>query len=59
MFASSASRKLCRHWLTLIQINETPEPLWCPQPVEGCNIVADSPYARIFGLPLGHFGLVY
>ena len=35
------------------------QPLWCPPPVDGCNIVADSPYARIFGLPLGYFGVVY
>ena len=35
------------------------QPLWCPPPIDGCNIVADSPYARIFGLPLGYFGLVY
>ncbi len=35
------------------------QPLWCPPPVDGCNIVADSPYGRIFGLPLGYFGLVY
>jgi uncharacterized membrane protein len=35
------------------------QPLWCPPPIDGCNIVADSPYARIFGLPLGYFGLVF
>jgi len=35
------------------------QPLWCPPPIDGCNIVASSPYARIFGLPLGYFGLVY
>lgn len=35
------------------------QPLWCPPPIDGCNIVADSPYARIFNLPLGYFGLVY
>jgi uncharacterized membrane protein len=35
------------------------QPLWCPPPIDGCNIVADSPYARIFGLPLGYFGLIY
>jgi uncharacterized membrane protein len=34
-------------------------PLWCPPPIDGCNIVASSPYARIFDLPLGYFGLVY
>ncbi len=35
------------------------QPLWCPPPIDGCNIVASSPYARAFGLPLGYFGLVY
>ena len=33
--------------------------LWCPPPINGCNIVADSPYARIVDVPLGYFGLVY
>jgi uncharacterized membrane protein len=33
--------------------------LWCPPPIDGCNVVANSPYARIFGVPLGYFGLVY
>lgn len=35
------------------------QPLWCPPPVDGCNAVAASPYARIFGLPIGYYGLVY
>jgi uncharacterized membrane protein len=34
-------------------------PLWCPPPINGCNEVASSPYARIFDLPLGYFGVVY
>jgi uncharacterized membrane protein len=33
--------------------------LWCPPPVGGCNEVAHSPYARIFDLPVGYFGVVY
>jgi uncharacterized membrane protein len=37
----------------------TGRPLWCPPPIDGCNIVAGSPYTRIFGMPLGYFGLVY
>jgi uncharacterized membrane protein len=37
----------------------TDQPLWCPPPIDGCNIVAASPYARIFGMPLGYFGLIY
>ena len=34
-------------------------PLWCPPPIDGCNTVASSPYAQIFGLPVGYFGVVY
>ena len=37
----------------------TGQPLWCPPPIGGCNIVAASPYARIFGLPIGYYGLVF
>jgi uncharacterized membrane protein len=33
--------------------------LWCPPPIDGCNTVASSPYARIFDIPLGYLGLVY
>ena len=33
--------------------------LWCPPPIDGCNEVAASPYARIFELPVGYFGVVY
>jgi len=33
--------------------------LWCPPPIDGCNIVANSPYARIADIPLGYLGLVY
>jgi uncharacterized membrane protein len=35
------------------------QALWCPPPINGCNEVANSPYARIFGLPVGYFGVVY
>jgi hypothetical protein len=35
------------------------EPLWCPPPINGCNEVASSPYARVFDLPVGYFGVVY
>jgi hypothetical protein len=31
------------------------QSLWCPI-VEGCNTVAQSPYARILGVPLSYFG---
>ena len=33
--------------------------LWCPPPIDGCNTVVSSPYAHIFGLPLGYFGVAY
>ena len=33
--------------------------LWCPPPIEGCNTVANSPYARIFDVPLGYLGVAY
>ena len=33
--------------------------LWCPPPINGCNEVAASPYARIFNLPVGYYGVVY
>ena len=35
------------------------QPLWCPPPIDGCNIVAASPYAYVFGMPLGYLGCVY
>jgi uncharacterized membrane protein len=37
----------------------TDQMLWCPPPIDGCNTVASSPYARLFGVPLGYFGVVY
>ena len=37
----------------------TAQALWCPPPIDGCNIVAQSPYARIFGVPLGYFGVIF
>lgn len=35
------------------------QALWCPPPVGGCNEVAHSPYARIFDLPVGYYGVIY
>ena len=35
------------------------QELWCPAPINGCNEVASSPYARIFDLPVGYYGVVY
>jgi uncharacterized membrane protein len=37
----------------------TGQQLWCPPPIDGCNIVASSPYARVADVPLGYFGFVY
>jgi uncharacterized membrane protein len=37
----------------------TGQLLWCPPPIDGCNTVASSPYARVVDVPLGYFGLVY
>jgi uncharacterized membrane protein len=33
--------------------------LWCPPPINGCNIVLQSPYGRIYGVPIGYFGLLF
>ena len=33
--------------------------LWCPPPINGCNEVAASAYARILDLPVGYYGVVY
>jgi uncharacterized membrane protein len=35
------------------------QALWCPPPINGCNEVANSPYARIFDVPVGYYGVVY
>lgn len=37
----------------------TGQALWCPPPIDGCNTVANSPYARVFGIPLGYLGVVF
>jgi uncharacterized membrane protein len=44
--------------LYVAQGSYTGQALWCPI-IEGCNTVVNSPYARIFGMPLSYFGLVY
>jgi uncharacterized membrane protein len=36
----------------------TGEPLWCPI-IDGCNVVVNSPYARVFGVPMAYFGFIY
>jgi uncharacterized membrane protein len=40
------------------QASYTGRPLWCPL-IEGCNTVTQSPYARIVGVPLSYFGLIF
>ena len=35
------------------------QPLWCPPPINGCNEVANSVYARIYDVPVGYYGVVY
>ena len=36
----------------------TGQPLWCPI-IDGCNAVVNSPYSRVFGLPMAYFGFIY
>ena len=57
----------CMLALTLIGIavalyvakgNYTGQPLWCPI-IDGCNVVVNSPYSRIFGVPMSYFGFIY
>src|SRR5262249_25846276 len=38
--------------------NYTGQPLWCPI-IDGCNVVVNSPYSRIFGVPMAYFGFIY
>lgn len=38
----------------------TDTPLVCgPGVLEGCNAVAQSPYSKLFGIPLGLYGVVF
>jgi uncharacterized membrane protein len=57
----------CMLALTLIGIgvalyvargNYTGQPLWCPI-IDGCNAVVNSPYSRVFGVPMSYFGFIY
>jgi uncharacterized membrane protein len=32
--------------------------LWCPI-LDGCNAVINSPYSRVFGMPMSYFGFIY
>ena len=38
--------------------NYTGQPLWCPI-IDGCNTVLNSPYSRVFGVPMSYFGFIY
>jgi uncharacterized membrane protein len=38
--------------------NYTGQSLWCPI-LDGCNAVVNSPYSRIFGVPMSYFGFIY
>ena len=38
--------------------NYTGQPLWCPV-IDGCNAVVNSPYSRVFGVPMSYFGFIY
>ena len=38
--------------------NYTGAPLWCPI-LDGCNTVINSPYSRVFGVPMSYFGFIY
>jgi uncharacterized membrane protein len=38
--------------------NYTGQPLWCPI-IDGCNVVINSPYSRVFGVPMSYFGFIY
>lgn len=44
--------------LYVAQGNYTGQPLWCPI-IDGCNAVVNSPYSRIFGVPMSYFGFIY
>ena len=38
--------------------NYTGQSLWCPI-IDGCNAVVNSPYSRVFGVPMSYFGFIY
>src|SRR5882724_7916914 len=38
--------------------NYTGQLLWCPI-IDGCNAVVNSPYSRVFGVPMSYFGFIY
>src|SRR5262249_59077200 len=38
--------------------NYTGQSLWCPI-LDGCNAVVNSPYSRVFGVPMSYLGFIY
>jgi uncharacterized membrane protein len=38
--------------------NYTGQTLWCPI-IDGCNAVVNSPYSRVFSVPMSYFGFIY
>src|SRR5262245_55258450 len=44
--------------LYVAQGNYTGQTLWCPI-LDGCNAVLNSPYSRVFGVPMSYFGFIY
>jgi uncharacterized membrane protein len=38
--------------------NYTGQSLWCPI-LDGCNAVVNSPYSRVFGVPMSYFGFIF
>src|SRR6516165_8021417 len=57
----------CMLALTLIGIvaalyvakgNYTGQPLWCPI-IDGCNVVFNTPYSLVFGVPMSYFGFIF
>jgi uncharacterized membrane protein len=38
--------------------NYSGQLLWCPV-IDGCNAVVNSPYSRVFGVPMAYFGFIY
>jgi uncharacterized membrane protein len=38
--------------------NYTGQTLWCPI-IDGSNAVVNSPYSRVFGVPMSYCGFIY
>jgi uncharacterized membrane protein len=44
--------------LSVAHGNYTGQTLWCPI-IDGCNAVVNSPYSRVFGVPMSYFGFIF